>query len=165
MDIIKNNPNEKNYYEEHSYRLFEEETIEKLMNLLRDCRFIPIGRKEAFKLSVSMNVSNAITSLDLSSNWFAEEYNGLFSESIVEEINQQCERISKCTVFALDGKLYLVGVCPTRITEGSYTKRERPDFSETVTVAFEIEMSESAEKIVGLRDEFYPGEERMWLLK
>ncbi len=145
--------------------MFEEETIEKLMNLLRDCRFIPVERMEAFKLSVSVNESNAITSLDLSSNWFAEEYNGLFSESIVEEINQQCERISRCTVFALDGKLYLVGVCPSRITGGSYTKHERPDFSETVTVVFEIEMSESAEKIASLRDEFYPGKDRVWLLK
>ncbi len=165
LDIIKNKPSEKEYYVKYSYRIFEEEIIEKLMNLLRECKFIPVERKEAFKLSLSLDEKSAVTSLDLSGNWFADEYNGLFSEKIVEEINEQCDRISDCTIFTVDGKLYLVGVCPTRIMGSSQTKYERPDFSETITVTFEIEMSESAKEILDSKDEFYPSEERLWDLK
>ncbi len=165
LEIIKDNPNEKAFYVKNSYKIFDEKTISKLMNLLRECKFLPIERKEAFKLSLLFDENNAVTSLGISSKWFDDEYNSLFSEKIVEEINEQCDRISSCTIFFVGEDLYLMGVCPTRIMGSSYSKYEKPDFSETVTVMFELEMSESAQKVLDLKDEFYPGHNKLWMLE
>ena len=79
-----------------------------------------------------------------------------------DEINEQCFGISECTIFEHDDKLYLLGAYANKIIGGSYLKYERPSFAETLTVMYEIEMSDEAKKILQSKDKFYPGKDNIW---
>ena len=162
--ILTEHPEEIYYYNEHNIKIVDSATIDELMNLLRQCTFIPIERNDAFFLSCYLNNKNSITSLNVDSLWFDDEYNSLFSKTVVDEINEQCFGISECTIFEHDNKLYLLGAYANKMIGGSYLKYERPSFAETLTVMYEIEMSDEAKKILQSKDKFYPGKDNIWCI-
>jgi hypothetical protein len=94
--ILAEYPEEIDYYNEHNIKVFDSSTINELMNLLRQCTYIPVERNDAFFLSYYLNDKNSITSLNVDSLWFDDEYNSLFSKTVVDEINEQCFGISEC---------------------------------------------------------------------
>lgn len=162
--ILAEYPEEIDYYNEHNIKVFDSSTINELMNLLRQCTYIPVERNDAFFLSYYLNDKNSITSLNVDSLWFDDEYNSLFSKTVVDEINEQCFGISECTIFEHDDKLYLLGAYANKIIGGSHLKYERPSFAETLTVMYEIEMSDEAKKILQSKDKFYPGKDNIWYI-
>ena len=164
MAILAEYPEEIDYYNEHNIKVFDSATIDELMNLLRQCTFIPVERDDAFFLSYCLNDKNSITSLNVDRLWFDDEYNSLFSKTVVDEINEQCFGISECTIFEYDDKLYLLGAYANKIIGGSHLKYERPSFAETLTVMYEIEISEEAKKILQSKDKFYPGKDNIWYI-
>ncbi len=163
ISILSKHPEEIIHYENE--KMFDRETIDKLISILEKCTFIPIESKEAFFINYFKHKSsNDITSLSIDNGWFEDSYHDLFSEKVVEEINEQLFGISECTLFECDGKLYLVGAYTYEIVGGSFIKYEKPNFGKTKTVFFEVAESEASKELIEMREVFYPGEDNVYSL-
>lgn len=164
LAILTEHPEEIEYYNKYGIKVFEATTIDRLMSLLRQCSFAPVEREEAFWLNLRFNKSNCVTSLTLSSFWFNDEYNSLFSKTLVDEINEQCFGIIECSVFEIDDKLYLLAAYANQILGGSNLKYEKPNFAKTMTVVYEIKEPSVIKELINYKETFNPGEDRIYTI-
>lgn len=156
--LLAESPEMIDYYVELGIKVFDSNLIDELMRLLEQCNYIPIKKEKAFSLNLLFNPNNKITSLAIDIAWFYSEDNPLFSEKIIEEINGECYGISECSIYELEGKLYLIASFPYQIMGAGHLKYERPNFGETLTSMYEIEMTEEAVELLERKDDFYVGE-------